>query len=107
MKIHKTRFKELGYAQIDKGVWRFIDLSTGNCVGGWCKTKADLLAGLTQQAAFFGCDGLDGKPVGSAFEFDNLSDAGWIRITHFGDENVYFLFKDKDGAERTGFCKCL
>ena len=41
------------------------------------------------------------------FRFESLADAGWIRITDVGEENVYFDWTDDDGAEHLGFCKCL
>lgn len=42
-----------------------------------------------------------------AYFFEKLSDAGWIRITDIGDENVYFIFKSDCGQELNGYCKCL
>jgi len=42
-----------------------------------------------------------------AYFFENLSDAGWIKITDIGDENVYFIFKSDCGQELNGYCKCL
>ena len=107
MKIHKTRFKELGYAQIDDDCWQFIDLSTGRQVGQHYKTQYELLSNRGRYAAMFGCDPLPGETVGKLVHFEHLSDAGWIRVTHCGDENVYFTFRDQKGNEREGYCKCL
>ena len=33
-----------------------------------------------------------GNNMTPLIEFDQLSDAGWITITEFGEENVYFTF---------------
>jgi hypothetical protein len=45
--------------------------------------------------------------IETPFEFESLADAGWIRVTHCGDENCYFDFKDDGGEEHTGYCKCF
>ena len=39
--------------------------------------------------------------------FDQISDAGWIRITAIGNENLYFRCRDDSGEELEGYCKCL
>ena len=42
-----------------------------------------------------------------AVSFELISDAGWIRITSIGSENLYFDFKTDSGEVLPGFCKCL
>lgn len=41
------------------------------------------------------------------FETQDLLKAGWIRVTHCGDENLYFDFTDDSGVQHKGYCKCL
>jgi hypothetical protein len=41
------------------------------------------------------------------FEFETLSEAGWIHVHACGSENVYFEWKSDDGEVLQGFCKCL
>ena len=57
MHVNKTCYKELGYAQCDKGLWRIVDLTDGEmqCIGPHYKTKAELLANLDRYAGQFGC----------------------------------------------------
>lgn len=43
----------------------------------------------------------------TAYHFENLADAGWIKVTDIGDENLYFKFKSDCGQELDGYCKCL
>lgn len=43
----------------------------------------------------------------TAYCFENIADAGWIKITDIGDENLYFKFKSDCGKELDGYCKCL
>ncbi len=50
-----TRYKELGYVHWSSD-WRIVDLSTGNAVGPWYHTKAELMGDLTRYATVFGCD---------------------------------------------------
>lgn len=45
--------------------------------------------------------------LGNVFEFEAPEDAGKIEVTHRGDENLYFIFKDDAGVTFEGFCKCL
>lgn len=40
-------------------------------------------------------------------EIENLADAGWIKVTDIGGENLYFKFKSDCGQELDGYCKCL
>ena len=42
-----------------------------------------------------------------AFDFEVMADAGWVQITHVGNENLYFDFTDDAGDIQQGFCKCL
>jgi hypothetical protein len=53
----------------------------------------------------------DGMPrtagASGKFIFDVISDAGWIKITNIGQENIYFIFTDDEKIEREGYCKCL
>lgn len=44
---------------------------------------------------------------GTAYQFQTIADAGWIKITDIGDENLYFKFKSDCGQELDGYCKCL
>lgn len=44
---------------------------------------------------------------GNAYLFDYISEAGWIKITDIGTENLYFTFKSDCGKELPGYCKCL
>lgn len=46
----------------------------------------------------------DEKPM---FAFEEMQEIGWVKITSIGSENLYFVFKDDDGDEQDGFCKCL
>jgi len=43
----------------------------------------------------------------TAYHFENIADAGWIKVTDIGDENLYFKFKSDCGQELDGYCKCL
>ena len=43
----------------------------------------------------------------SAYYFENIADAGWIKVTDIGDENLYFKFKSDCGQELDGYSKCL
>lgn len=54
--VYRTRFTELGFTNVAPSLWRFVDLSTGNCVGEQYRTKAELLADLSRYAEFFGCE---------------------------------------------------
>lgn len=46
-------------------------------------------------------------PQLALFEFDHPYDAGWVRVTSVGSENVYFDWQDDSGVIRKGFSKCL
>ena len=60
--IHKTRFKELGFWQIEPGCWSFVDLTDKPAqVGAHYATKQELLANCEQYATEFGCDGATPK----------------------------------------------
>ncbi len=41
------------------------------------------------------------------FEFDRITDAGWIQIEECGQENLYFTFTCDAGLKHHGYCKCL
>lgn len=45
-----TRFKELRYARVLPGLWRFVDAATGAHVGPHYPTRAELLADLARYA---------------------------------------------------------
>ena len=47
-----------------------------------------------------------GKNMTPLTEFDTMSDAGWITITEFGEENIYFTF-EVNGEIKKGYCKAL
>ena len=52
----------------------------------------------------------NGKPVrstGDVYAFDSLTDAGAVRVTGCGQENVYFEWTCDLGHTRNGYCKCL
>lgn len=55
LKINKTRFPELGFAQVMRGAWRFVDMSTKATIGYNYASKAELLADLERFAKDFGC----------------------------------------------------
>ncbi len=58
IRIHKTRYPELGYAQVMRGAWRFVDMSSEATIGYNYPSKAELLADLTRFAKDFGCEGV-------------------------------------------------
>jgi hypothetical protein len=41
------------------------------------------------------------------YYFENMAEAGWVKITSIGNENLYFIFKCDAGQEHKGWCKCL
>lgn len=43
----------------------------------------------------------------AGFCFDDISKAGWIRISSVGSENIYFEFKSDDGKVHLGYSKVL
>lgn len=45
-----TRFKELRYERVSRGLWRFVDAETGAHVGPHYPTRAELLADLARYA---------------------------------------------------------
>lgn len=51
IRINKTRFDGLGFAQIARGLWMFIDTSTDAQIGAQYRRKDELLADLTSFAA--------------------------------------------------------
>lgn len=63
--IHRTRYPELGYQQVDTNLWRFVDMTTiGNAnIGGGYPTRAELLADLPRYAYEFGCEGAPPPPL--------------------------------------------
>lgn len=46
MRINKTRFAGLGFANIARGLWMFIDLETGAQIGPQYARKDELLADI-------------------------------------------------------------
>lgn len=50
IKINKTRFDGLGFANIARGLWMFIDTSTGAQIGAHYSRKDELLADITRFA---------------------------------------------------------
>ena len=56
MVINKTRFVGMGFAHVAPGLWRFVDMETGQCVGAHYKRKDELLADLTRYATEYGCE---------------------------------------------------
>lgn len=73
--MSKTRFAELGFEQVDKGLWRFVCTESGRHCGPQYASKAELLADLERYAASYGCDGAS-KPA----EID------WSKIRQAHDE---------------------
>ena len=55
--VRPTQFPEIGYTKVTDDLWRFVDTSTGAAVGPHFKTKAELLANLTEFASTFGAAG--------------------------------------------------
>jgi hypothetical protein len=59
-KVHRTRFAELGYWQVEPGCWSFVNFDedgTPHQVGHKYASKMELLFNLEGYAAEFGCDG--------------------------------------------------
>jgi hypothetical protein len=59
-KIHRTRFAELGYWQVEPGCWSFVNFDedgTPHQVGNKYASKMELLSNLEGYAAEYGCDG--------------------------------------------------
>ncbi len=56
MTNHPTRFAELAYTQTGPGLWRIVATDTGNTIGPFYATKAELLADLARYAKDYGCD---------------------------------------------------
>lgn len=59
LKFQSTRFKELVYANMDRGLWRLFNVDYDgekHAVGPYYSTKAELLADLTRYATNFGCE---------------------------------------------------
>jgi hypothetical protein len=69
-KIHKTRFTELGYWQIEAGCWSVVDLTDAKPaqVGQHYPTRQALLGNLEYYAAEFGCALARPKPLVSGDE---------------------------------------
>jgi hypothetical protein len=55
-KCYETRYPELAYRNIIPRLWRFVDVTTGSCVGPEYKSRQELLADLHRYADFFGCN---------------------------------------------------
>ena len=51
LRINKTRFNGLGFANIARGRWMFIDTDTGAQIGAHYARKDELLADLSVFAA--------------------------------------------------------
>jgi len=51
IRINTTRFNGLGFAQIARGLWMFIDTSTGAQIGAQYRRKDELLGDLSAFAA--------------------------------------------------------
>jgi len=58
MKLFKTRFKNLFFANTGPGVWRFINTDGGyeSSVGPHYLSKAELLGDLTRYATEYGAE---------------------------------------------------
>lgn len=50
-----TRFAELNYRNVDRGLWRIVDVSTGSDIGPHYRTREELLSDLERFADLFGC----------------------------------------------------
>lgn len=55
LRVHRTRFSQLGFVRLEPRVWRFVDLTEGQtdpprCVGPIYASRAELLADLTEYA---------------------------------------------------------
>ncbi len=48
-----------------------------------------------------------GSELGADTEFESIAQAGWIRVTSIGSENLYFKYRTDEGEELPGYCKCL
>lgn len=57
-KVRPTRYKELGYMQQGRSLWRLVDQESASVVGPQYKTKAELLGDLDRYAKDFGCEAL-------------------------------------------------
>ena len=56
--VKPTRFKELGYRNDGRGLWRIYDVSDGEAaVGPFYASKMELLADLPRYAREYGCEG--------------------------------------------------
>lgn len=49
------------------------------------------------------------REVGGEYvRFETMAEAGWVRITSVGNENLYFDFRTDEGEVLSGgYCKCL
>lgn len=59
VEFRRTRFKELGYAQILPNLWRIVATEDGEVVGPHYRTQTELLADLSNYASRYGCE-IDG-----------------------------------------------
>ena len=49
-----------------------------------------------------------GSATGTDAYFETMAEAGWVRITSIGNENLYFDFRTDEGEILSGgYCKCL
>jgi len=66
-KLHKTRFKEIGFTMSEPGRWRFVDITDaqdGNKdhmheIGTAYPTKEQLILNIERYAAEYGCEGAE------------------------------------------------
>lgn len=54
--IRPTRYKNLGYRQDDKDLWRFYDMETESSVGYQYKSKSELMGDLERYAKEYGAE---------------------------------------------------
>jgi hypothetical protein len=92
-KTHKTRFKELGFWNLEPGCWQVVDLSGDKPaqVGCHYSSKAELLANLEAYAYQFGCE--DANP----YHFQNITTAA-AEARARGYAVVIFTPEELEGA---------
>jgi len=54
--FRRTRYPELGYAEIERNCWRIVATEDGQCVGPFYRTKFELMADLGNYAKQYGCE---------------------------------------------------
>ena len=52
--MHKTCYQELGFRMDSPGNWRIVDTDSGQSIGPYYVTKAELLADLYRYAKEYG-----------------------------------------------------